>query len=115
MFEHRSHKVLPRKLFLKRQLKYAAYASIIILVSLFIGVTGYMLTADLSFADAFLNACMILTGMGPVNSMPTDTAKYFSSIFALYSGIAFLTTTTLRLAPAIHRFFHIIPFNDQTE
>jgi ABC-type polysaccharide/polyol phosphate export permease len=71
-----------------------------------IGVVGYMITAKLEFIDAVLNASMILTGMGPVNVMPNDSAKWFASIYALYSGVAFLTTIGLFIAPIAHRFMH---------
>ncbi|MFI5204475.1 MAG: hypothetical protein ACHQF2_08265 [Flavobacteriales bacterium] len=112
MFEHKKHRVIPRRAYVKRQLRFFVYGSLIIILSLFLGVAGYMISANLSFADALLNACMILTGMGPVNPMPTEGAKYFASFYALYSGIAFLTTTSIILAPAIHRFFHLIQIEE---
>ncbi len=62
---------------------------------------------DLPFIDALLNASMILTGMGPVDTMKTDAAKLFSSFYALFSGIAFLTTMAVLYAPLAQRFIHI--------
>jgi hypothetical protein len=51
---------------------------------------------------------MILTGMGPVVEMTSSSAKLFSSIYALYSGIAFLSITAVFFAPIIHRLLHIL-------
>ena len=53
-------------------------------------------------------SCMILTGMGPVAEMTSESAKLFSSFYALYSGIAFLSITAVFLAPIIHRLLHIL-------
>jgi hypothetical protein len=61
-----------------------------------------------SFIDAFHMACMILTGMGPVVEMKTTGAKLFSSFYALYSGVAFLSITAVFFAPIIHRVLHIL-------
>ena len=53
-------------------------------------------------------ACMILTGMGPVSEMTSPSAKLFSSLYALYSGVAFLSITAVFFAPIIHRLLHIL-------
>ena len=75
-------------------------------VSLTIGVVGYHVTAGLSWVDSLLNASMILTGMGPVDPLPTATAKLFASAYAIFSGVAFLTIVAVMLAPLVHRFLH---------
>ena len=80
----------------------------IIAFSLAIGVFGYCYFGDVSIVDGFYNASMILTGMGPVTPMQTDAAKIFASLYALFSGIAFLTTAAVLLAPAIHRVLHLL-------
>ena len=71
-----------------------------------------MATAHLNFIDSLLNASMILTGMGPVNPMPTNAAKLFASLYSLYSGVAFLTVMGVFLAPVIHRFMHKLHIED---
>jgi hypothetical protein len=71
-----------------------------------LGVVGYHVFARLSWLDSLLNASMILTGMGPVNPMTTTGAKLFASFYALFSGVAFITTIGVLLAPAVHRFLH---------
>lgn len=106
MFEHRSRPLLSRKRFIKRQLGYAAFALGFIGASLGIGVCGYMYFAGFGAVDALLNASMILAGMGPMGELPDDAAKVFASIYALYSGIALLTTVGVVLAPLVHRLLH---------
>ncbi len=108
MFEHHKSALLPFPKFLMRTLKFVLYSFAIILFSVGIGILGYHYFADLMWIDSFYNACMILTGMGPVSVMTTETAKIFSSVYALYSGIAFLTTIAVVFAPIAHRFLHIL-------
>jgi hypothetical protein len=73
-----------------------------------IGTIGYHHFGLISWLDSFHMACMILTGMGPVAEMTTSSAKIFSSLFALYSGVAFLSITAVFFAPIIHRLLHIL-------
>ena len=80
----------------------------ILAVSLLIGTAGYAYFGNLSALDGFYNASMILTGMGPVDPIISNQGKIFASFYALYSGIAFLTTVAVMLAPAIHRFLHLL-------
>ena len=106
MFEHRSKPLLSRKRFLRRQVKYASFALAFIGVSLGIGVWGYMYFAGFHAVDALLNTSMILAGMGPMGELPDDKAKLFASFYALYNGIALLTTVGVMLAPLVHRLLH---------
>ena len=108
MFEHRSQPLLSHREFLSRQLRFLFYSFLLIGSSLTIGTIGYHDLASLSWIDSFFNASMILTGMGPVSPMPTGAAKIFSSLYALFSGIIFLSTAAILIAPAAHRFLHII-------
>ena len=106
MFEHYTKPVLPRQQFFIRVLRYLIFTLIILGVSLGIGVVGYHYLNELSWLDSFLNASMILTGMGPVDPMKNDAAKWFASCYALFSGVAFLSTVAVFLTPIIHRFLH---------
>lgn len=115
MFETRYKPLLPWGAFLQRSLHYIGYAFILLSGSLGLGVAGYMYFAGLGFTDAFFNASMILTGMGPVSEMPSDSAKWFASAYALFSGVAFLTTVGVFFAPVIHRFLHKIHLDDTLE
>jgi len=78
----------------------------IMFICLLIGVLGYHYTAGIGWLDSLHNASMILSGMGPVVEINTTIGKLFSSFYALFSGIIFITNIGFILAPAIHRFFH---------
>lgn len=105
---------LPRRgVYLRRQLRFVFAALVFIAVSLAIGVAGYMGFAGLGFTDAFLNASMIMGGMGPVDVLPNAAAKWFASFFALYSGVALLTIVATMLTPTIHRILHIVYLDQQ--
>jgi hypothetical protein len=107
-FEGRKQKVMPLGQFLKRVMRYSLFASALIVFSVMLGCLGYHFIGKLLWVDSFHMSCMILTGMGPVSEMKTDSAKIFSSLFALYSGVAFLTITAVFFAPIVHRFLHIL-------
>ena len=108
MFEHKKSKLLPFPQFLARLFKFVLYSLVIIVISVGIGTFGYHYFARISWIDSFYNACMILTGMGPVTILESNGAKLFSSFYALYSGIAFLSTVAVIFAPVAHRFLHIM-------
>lgn len=108
-------RLLPRRAYLRRQLRYLVVSLAFVGVSLAIGVAGYMGFAGFSFVDAFLNASMILGGMGPLGELPNDAAKYFASFYALYSGIALLGTVAVLLAPFVHRIMHALHLEDGQE
>jgi len=108
MFEHRKQPALSKGAFIRRQLKFVLYAALFVGVSLVMGTWGYMHFARQSAVDAFLNASMILSGMGPIGDLPNDPAKIFASFYALYSGVALLTVVATVLAPFVHRFLHAL-------
>ena len=95
-----------RRPFYQRFLLALALSSALIAVSLGIGVLGYHGIAGLNWVDSILNASMILTGMGPVNTLNTDEAKLFASAYALFSGLIFITATGILLSPIFHRVLH---------
>ena len=105
-FEHHKRPLLPKRDFLRRQARYAGFSLALLAVSLGLGSAGYHSFGSMSWTDAFLNASMILTGMGPVDRMDTEAGKLFASFYALYSGIAFLTLAGVLFAPVYHRFLH---------
>jgi hypothetical protein len=107
-FEHRSQQILPLPGFLLRQVRYGLFAGGLIMASVFVGILGYHFIGDLEWLDSFHMASMILTGMGPVAEMKTVSAKLFSSFYALYSGVAFLSITAVFFTPIIHRLLHIL-------
>ncbi len=103
----RKLKALPhQKHFFNALFKSISIALIILFVSLGIGVWGYSHFFHFSWIDGLLNASMILGGMGPVDLAPNDSAKLFASFYALYSGVAFLTSFAILFSPVMHRFLH---------
>ena len=105
-FENRSEPLLPLEKFWGRLLRATLVGSCMIVGSLLIGVLGYHWLDRLGWVDSILNASMILGGMGPVDPMTTTAAKLFASAYALFSGVTFLTSVGVLLAPAVHRFMH---------
>jgi TRAP-type C4-dicarboxylate transport system permease small subunit len=106
IYENKKEKLISFAKF-KSRIMYAVYIDIILLsVSLLMGVMGYHYFNNLSYVDAFMNASMILGGMGPVDPLINNTAKIFAGVYALYSGIAFLTSFAILIAPVYHRFLH---------
>jgi len=106
MFEHKTQPLAPRHKFFIRLARHFCWTLLIVGFSLAMGSCGYHFIAGLDWIDSFHNASMILTGMGPLNPMPSVPAKLFSSFYALYSGVAFLTMVATLLAPVAHRFMH---------
>src|SRR5262249_58847329 len=80
-----------------------------IVFSLGIGMLGYHIWVNLDWTDSFLNASMILTGMGEITELHTDGGKIFAGVYAIFSGVAFLTIIGVLVAPVVHRFMH--PFH----
>ncbi len=106
MFEHRRQPLLTAHEFLVRQFLFLAAALGIIAGSLVLGILGYHFFEGLAWIDSLVNAAMILGGMGPVNELHTYAGKLFASFYALYSGIIFLVSVGVILAPLYHRFLH---------
>jgi hypothetical protein len=87
-------------------LLHAAIATALVLGSIGIGMLGYMQFEGLAWRDAFLNAAMLLGGMGPVDPPHTDAGKVFAGLFALYAGLVFIVTAALLFSPLLHRVLH---------
>ena len=111
-FEHRHQPLAPRHVFVRRLFRFIGYAVIFLSVSLSLGVLGYHYICALPWVDALLDASMILSGMGPVSPIPNDAGKYFASAYALFSGVAFLTTFSIIIAPVLHRIMHRLHLNE---
>ena len=106
MYESRKHPPLPRHRFIRRLALHAAAAAALLGVSLLIGMAGYAWFEDLPWRSAFLNAAMLLGGMGPVDAPHTDAGKLFAGLYALYAGLVFIVTAGVMLAPVLHRILH---------
>jgi hypothetical protein len=106
MFEHRKQPLLPRRAFYRRLARSFGLASLIVFASLAAGMVGYHFLEAMSWLDAFVNAAMILSGMGPVGQLQTPSGKLFAGCYALFSGLAFISAIGVVFAPVFHRFIH---------
>jgi len=106
MFEHRSKPLLSRRLFYHRLARSAALGMAVVVCSLVIGMVGYHIFEHMGWIDSFANASMILSGMGPLGELKTTAGKIFAGCYALFSGVAFLTSVGLVFAPIFHQFLH---------
>jgi hypothetical protein len=106
MFEHRTSPLLPRREFLRRVANSLLLGLLVVVCALGVGMAGYHLLEKLPWVDAFVNAAMILSGMGPVATLQTAAGKIFAGCYALFSGLAFISVAGILLAPLAHRALH---------
>jgi hypothetical protein len=115
-FERREEKLLPFPRFIRRMVETCILAATVVSIALAVGLLGYHFIGRLNWIDSLLNASMILTGMGPVNPMTSAAAKVFASVYALFSGVVFLSSVGFILSPIFHRMmhkFHLDPDDDK--
>jgi len=113
MYESKKQALLPRPVFAKRLLLHFIIAIGLIAASLGLGMTGYVCFEHLTGLDAFLNAAMLLGGMGPVNPPVTEAGKLFAGFYALYAGLVFIVTAALLFTPLLHRLMHRFHWDDK--
>lgn len=106
MYESKTQAPLPRAAFAKRLLLHVSLAIALLMLSLGAGMLGYSRLEGLSFLDAFLNAAMLLGGMGPIHPPATSPGKLFAGLYALYAGLVFIVAAALIFTPVIHRVLH---------
>ncbi len=106
MFERHNEPLLPRREYFRRLWRHGLIALGLLTVGIAVGVGGYHFIAGLGWVDAFADAALILAGMGPLVPITTTPGKIFAGIYAIVSGIAFLTTVGVLLAPIVHRLLH---------
>ncbi len=112
-FERRHHALLPWPAFVARLSRNFSFALVLVGGSLGIGMLGYHGFESLGWTDSFLNASMLLSGMGPLESPQTEGGKLFAGFYALYSGLAVLAIASLMLAPLVHRLLHRFHAGDE--
>jgi hypothetical protein len=105
----------PREIFYSRVRRAATYAFALVAVTLVAGMLGYHLLESLSWLDAFHQAAMLLSGMGPVVDMNSASGKLFDGIYALFCGVVLLASTGLLFAPVIHRILHRFHIEDASD
>jgi len=113
MYEHHTKPLLPRKVYCRRIVRHAALGISVIVVSLGIGMAGYHFFEQLPWVDAFVNASMILSGMGPVATLQTDGGKIFAGCYALFSGLTLIAILGIIFAPVVHRALHKFHLEDE--
>jgi hypothetical protein len=105
-FEHRSHPVASRRKFARRMLLAIFLWLLLTIAGLAIGMAGYAYFEGMSVIDAYVNAAMILSGMGPVGELKTTGGKIFAGSYAILSGLIIIIATGFVLAPVFHRVLH---------
>lgn len=113
MYEHPRQQLAPLHVYYRRLARNVLFAGSILMICLLIGVAGYHYTAGIDWLDSLHNASMILSGMGPVVEIKTVGGKWFSSAYALFSGVVFITNIGIVLAPALHRMLHRFHLQDK--
>ena len=113
VYEHRSRRPISQLEFARRFLAHLGVALVFGLFSLLLGMAGYMGWEHLPWRDAFVNAAMLLGGMGPVNPLRTDAGKVFAGIYALYAGLVFIIVSGLLVVPVFHRVLHLFAWEKE--
>lgn len=113
MYEPKHHPPIPARSFARRLVLHLAAALALLALSLGLGMLGYVAFEHLSWLDAFLNASMLLGGMGPIHAPATSAGKLFAGLYALYSGLVFLATAALLFAPMFHRLMHRFHWSEE--
>jgi hypothetical protein len=111
MYESHKHPPLSHARFMRRLSAHVAAAAGLLVISLLIGIAGYAYFENLPWRDGFLNAAMLLGGMGPVDAPKTDGGKLFAGLYALYAGLVFLFSVGVVLVPVLHRLLHKFHWN----
>jgi hypothetical protein len=114
-YEHRLERPLSIAQFARRMMRHGGYAAIVVGVSLVVGTLGYIRFAHLRPLDAFLNAAMLLGGMGPVGPVDGAPGKLFAAFFALYAGLVFVVVAGILLAPVFHRVLHHFHWDSRSQ
>lgn len=115
MYESKNEPLLSNSSFVRRIAIHFGITLVLLVFSLGLGISGYVLTEGMSVLDAFLNSAMLLGGMGPVDDLKTTAGKLFAGFFALYAGLLFVICAGLVLSPVLHRVLHYFHVSDQDD
>lgn len=105
-YERRIQPLAAPEVFHRRLLRSGILGFAMVVASLLVGMAGYHFFEGLDALDSFVNAAMILSGMGPLHNPGTAGGKVFAGLYALYSGFAVLVIAAITFAPAVHRVLH---------
>jgi hypothetical protein len=106
LYEHHDQPLISRRQFAQRLGWHFLFAAALVVVSLVVGMVGYHGLAGFGWIDSFLNASMLLGGMGPVGDISTASGKIFAGIYALYAGLVLIAASAVLLTPVLHRLLH---------
>ncbi len=114
IYERKHQPPVTRAQFARRIALHGGLVALLLAGSLAVGMAGYMNFEGLPALDAFLNAAMLLGGMGPVDLPKTAAGKLFAGGYALYAGLVFIAATALLLALVVHRVMHHFHWSDRS-
>lgn len=106
MYEKRGTRPISKRAFASRMFRHLLVSASLVGGSLGIGMAGYEYFEGLAWRDAFLNAAMLLGGMGPIEAPESPGGKLFAGFYALYAGLVFLVGAAILAAPVAHRVLH---------
>ena len=112
-YERRGQRLLDRRHFARRMVAHLVVSLAALAVSLLLGIAGYVGFEHLTWTDAFLNAAMLLGGMGPVNAPQTQGGKIFAGVYALFAGLVLLVAAGVVVTPLVHRLLHRFHFEEK--
>jgi hypothetical protein len=112
MYESRHQALAHPQVFRRRVARHALVTLAVLAFSLGLGIAGYMAFEGLSCIDAFVDAAMLLGGMGPVHTPVTFAGKLFAGAYALFAGLVFIACATLAVSPFAHRLLHRFHWNE---
>lgn len=113
-FERRSEPLAPADVFARRVARHAGLTLAMAAGALALGMIGYRYTEHMSWLDAYVNASMILSGMGPAGEEHTVAGKLFAGTYALFSGVVFLLMAGVMIAPLAHRLMHSLHLEEDS-
>jgi hypothetical protein len=111
IYEHRTERPISNRAFVRRLMNHGLFVGALVGVSIVIGMLGYHVLGDEPWIDGFVNACMLLGGMGQVGDVKPTAGKLFSALFSLYAGLIFIVSLTALFAPVMHRIIHKFHFD----
>ncbi len=115
MYENKNQKLISKRKFQSRVFTNVKWFMLLLCGALGIGMLGYHILGGFTWVDSFTEACMILGGMGPVKQMDNSAVKIFAGLYAIFSGVAFLSGVTLLISPFWHREIHRFHLADDAE
>ena len=105
-FEHHKEPLVSKKVFIQRVARCVMVSSLLLTGSILIGAGVYHYVEGFSWVDAMMNAIMIMTGLGLVDTLHTTPAKIFTCFYAILTAVVFYMVLAIIFAPLIHRFLH---------